>query len=81
MVVFGCKTVWIRSAKNIFAHAVHHRHATTAKGSDWATLAAAGALAILLGTLAIINIKQAAFKDIANGRVEFSAGIHSAVGQ
>ena len=80
MVVSGCKTVGIRSAKNIFAHAVHHRHATTAKGPDCAILAAAGALAILPGTLAFINLKQAVFKDIAEGGIEFAAGIHSAVG-
>jgi hypothetical protein len=77
----GCKTVWIRRANNIFAHAAHHRHATTAKWPDGAIPAAAGALAILSGSLVFINLKQAVFKDVAKGGIEFAAGIHSAVGQ
>jgi hypothetical protein len=78
---FCRETVWIRSAKNIFAHAVHHCHTTTAKSSDCAIQAADRALAILPSKLAFINIEQAVFKDIAKGGIEFAASIHSAVGQ
>lgn len=81
MLICSGKTIGIRSSKNIFVHAVHHRYTAPANGPECAILTAAGPLSILPGTFAFINLQQAAFKDVADGGVEFTADIHPAVGK